>query len=151
MPADEALSREYYASLGAGGLRRRSRPEWDAAIVELTASYIAGRKRVLDVGCGYGRIAIPLAARGYLVTGLDHSESLLRSGSLEALAQGVRLPLVAGSMTSLPLRDESFDSVICLWSAFYEVLSPASQVQALAGMWRASAKADSLSSKVPSR
>jgi SAM-dependent methyltransferase len=83
-----------------------------------------------------GRIAIPLAARGYQVTGLDLSEPLLRSGRTEARAQGVRLPLAAGSMTRLPFCNESFDSVICLWSAFYEVLTPAGQVQTLAGMWR---------------
>jgi SAM-dependent methyltransferase len=140
MPADEALSRSFYANLGAEGLRRRSRPEWDAAILELTAGYVAERERVLDVGCGYGRIAIPLAIRGYRVTGLDLSEPLLRSGSLEARAQGVRVPFVAGNMTRLPFRDESFDSVICLWSAFCEVLSPARQVQALAGMWRVLSK-----------
>ena len=118
MPADEDLSRNFYANLGAEGLRRRSRPEWDAEVVELIASYLGGHERVLDVGCGYGRIAIPLAARGYRVTGLDLSEPLLSSARLQARAQGVRLPLVAGSMARIPFRDESFDSVICLWSAF---------------------------------
>jgi len=134
------LSRNFYANLGAEGLRRRSRPEWDAEVVELIASYLGGHERVLDVGCGYGRIAIPLAARGYRVTGLDLSEPLLSSARLQARAQGVRLPLVAGSMARIPFRDESFDSVICLWSAFYEILDPASQVQALAGMRRALGK-----------
>jgi SAM-dependent methyltransferase len=136
MPTGEVLSRDFYANLGAEGLRQRSRPEWDAAITELTAGYVGQRERLLDVGCGYGRIAIPLAARGYQVTGLDLSESLLRIGRKEARDQGERLPLAAGSMTRLPFSDESFDSVICLWSAFYEVLDPAGQVQALADMWR---------------
>jgi ubiquinone/menaquinone biosynthesis C-methylase UbiE len=136
MPTGEALSRKFYAKLGAEGLRRRSRPQWDAAITELVAGYVGLRERVLDVGCGYGRIAIRLAARGYQVTGLDLSEVLLRSGHTEARAQGVRLPLAAGSMTRLPFSDASFDSVICLWSAFYEVLDPADQVQTLAEMWR---------------
>lgn len=136
MPTDETLSRNFYASLGAEGLRRRSRPTWDAAITELTAGYIGRRERVLDVGCGYGRIAIPLAARGYQVTGLDLSEPLLGSARTEARAQGVQLPLALGNMTRLPFSNESFDSVICLWSAFWEVLNPASQVQTLAAMWR---------------
>jgi SAM-dependent methyltransferase len=140
MPPGEALSRDFYANLGAEGLRQRTRPEWDAAITELTAAYVERRERVLDVGCGYGRSAIPLAARGYQVTGLDLSESLLRSGRTEARAQGVRLPLAAGSMTRLPFSAESFDSVICLWSAFYEVLEPVSQVQTLADMWRVLSK-----------
>ena len=140
MPTGEAQSRNFYANLGAEGLRQRSRPEWDAAITELAAGYVGRRERVLDVGCGYGRIAIRLAARGYQVTGLDLSEHLLRSGRTEALAQGVRLPLAVGSMTRLPFSNESFDAAICLWSAFCEVLDPAGQVQTLAGMWRVLSK-----------
>jgi SAM-dependent methyltransferase len=34
--------------------------------------------RVLDIACGFGRIAGPLAARGYDVTGLDYSATQLR-------------------------------------------------------------------------
>lgn len=38
----------------------------------------AAYPRLLDVGCGIGRIAGPLAARGYAVTGLDISVAALR-------------------------------------------------------------------------
>jgi ubiquinone/menaquinone biosynthesis C-methylase UbiE len=130
------VSRQFYTTLGAEGLRRRTRPEWDAAITEVLATYLGKRERVLDAGCGYGRIAIPLAARGYRVSGLDLTAPLLISAQEAALTQGVRLPLVTGSMTRLPFRDASFDAVICLWSAYYEVLDPAEQVRTLAEMWR---------------
>lgn len=136
MPYDEDLSRSFYAELGAEGLRRRTKPKWDAAITEAVAAYLGEHERVLDAGCGYGRIAIPLAARGYRVSGLDLSVPLLISAREAALAQGVRLPLVTGSMTRLPYRDASLDGVICLWSAFYEVLDPEEQVRTLAEMWR---------------
>jgi SAM-dependent methyltransferase len=39
-------------------------------------------------------------------------------------------------MARLPFRDSSFDAVICLWSAYYEVLDPADQVRTLAEMCR---------------
>jgi SAM-dependent methyltransferase len=136
MSPDEALNRSFYAKLGAEGLRRRSRPEFDAAITESVAAYLGQRKRVLDAGCGYGRIAIPLTMRGYLVSGIDLSEPLISSGREAALAHDLRLPLAVASMTRLPFRDASFDAVICLWSAYFEVLDPAEQIRALAEMWR---------------
>jgi SAM-dependent methyltransferase len=136
VPHDEALSRSFYATLGADGLRRRTKPQWDAAITDALAAYLGNRERVLDAGCGYGRIAIPLAARGYRVSGLDLSAPLLLSAREAALTHGVRLPLVTGSMTRLPFRDVSFDAVICLWSAYYEILDPAAQVRTLAEMYR---------------
>ena len=53
-----------------------------------------------------------------------------------ALTRGVPLPLVTGNVTRLPFGDASFDAVICLWSAYYEVLDPAEQVRTFAEMWR---------------
>jgi len=37
-----------------------------------------GYDRLLDVGCGVGRVARPLAARGYAVTGIDVNTAALR-------------------------------------------------------------------------
>ena len=136
MAHGEALSRSFYDRLGAEGLRRRTKAKWDAAITEAVAAYLGRRERVLDAGCGYGRIAVPLAGRGYQVTGLDLSETLLQSAHATARAQRLRLPLVNGSMTRPPFKDESFDAVICLWSAYWEVLDPADQILTLAEMRR---------------
>ncbi len=46
------------------------------ATVEFLAS-IAGKRRVLELGIGTGRIAIPLAAKGFKVCGLDVSEKMV--------------------------------------------------------------------------
>jgi SAM-dependent methyltransferase len=41
-------------------------------------------RRLLDVGCGIGRVAGPLATRGYSVTGIDISLTALRQARREA-------------------------------------------------------------------
>ena len=38
----------------------------------------SGKKKVLDIGCGAGRFAIPLAKKGMNVTGLDYSEEMIK-------------------------------------------------------------------------
>ena len=44
---------------------------------EEAARLLAGRKRVVDVGCGTGRHAAFLAERGFQVIGIDSSEEML--------------------------------------------------------------------------
>ena len=46
------------------------------AYPELLAYYsqVVDKTKLLDVGCGQGRDAIPLAKLGFLVTGIDHSQ-----------------------------------------------------------------------------
>jgi len=34
------------------------------------------------------------------------------------------------------IREASFDAVICLWSAYHEVLDPADQVAVISEIWR---------------
>ncbi|MFN8592982.1 MAG: class I SAM-dependent methyltransferase [Thermomicrobiales bacterium] len=55
---------------------------------------------ILELGCGSGRVLLPLAAAGYRVTGLDHSRSMLARARMAASREGLaeRVSLVAGEM-----------------------------------------------------
>ncbi|MHC4938658.1 MAG: class I SAM-dependent methyltransferase [Planctomycetota bacterium] len=72
--------------------------------------------RVLDVGCGPGRLAIPAAARvaprGFVVA-LDIQPAMLRRLARRAKAHpGVRILLVRGSASALPFRRATFDRAL---------------------------------------
>ncbi|HSW68149.1 MAG TPA: methyltransferase domain-containing protein, partial [Bacteroidales bacterium] len=47
--------------------------------------------KIIDIGCGTGRHSIELAKRGYTVTGIDLSQSLLNKAKEKALINGVKV------------------------------------------------------------
>lgn len=72
---------------------------------------VHGAKRVLDVGCGSGRLTLALAAAGAAVTGFDTSADALAAAHDRAAAAGVALTLVEADMNEpLPLADSAFDA-----------------------------------------
>lgn len=73
-----------------------------------------GATRALDVGCGAGRNAVPLALAGWQVVGLDLSWPMVRAAAERGAAAGVgRLAGWAlAPMEALPVRDRSIDLVI---------------------------------------
>ena len=73
--------------------------------------------RVLDLCCGTGRHAVPLAKAGLEVTGLDMSEEYLHMAGSAAREAGVRVRLACGDMREIPYRGE-FDAVVNLFTAF---------------------------------
>jgi SAM-dependent methyltransferase len=90
----------------------------DEERTEREVSFLAGQLpaggRILDLACGTGRIALPLAARGFDVAGLDISRRALEVA--RSTAPG--LDLRNGDMRSLPWEDETFDGALNLWTAF---------------------------------
>lgn len=132
----EAISRALYEALTPAGLAGRTRPEWDEIVLRDLAELLPPASRVLDVGCGYGRLAVPLAVTGHQVTGLDLSPMMIDAAHTNAAAAGVSIAFVVGSMTDLPYDDESFDIVLCLWSAFHELLEVDAQTAAIGEMSR---------------
>ncbi len=73
--------------------------------------------QLLDVGCGYGRHAMELAARGYHMVGLDSSLPLLLRGADEAQRRGLTINFVHGDMRDLTFESQ-FDGAYCLFSSF---------------------------------
>jgi SAM-dependent methyltransferase len=71
-------------------------------------------RRALDLGCGAGRNAVPLARLGWRVLGLDLSWPMLAAAAPRARDKGLddRLHLSLSPMDELPVRDRSVDLVI---------------------------------------
>jgi len=73
--------------------------------------------RILDLACGYGRISIELASRGYSVVGLDFSNYLLDIARSEAMRKNVKVEFVQGDMRTTQYHNE-FDGVVCWGNSF---------------------------------
>jgi SAM-dependent methyltransferase len=79
-----------------------------------------GGGRVLDLGCGAGRNAVPLASLGWNVLGLDLSLPMLEAAAVRARQAGVdrSARFALAPMEALPVRDGSCDFVIAhgIWN-----------------------------------
>ncbi|UFJ60081.1 class I SAM-dependent DNA methyltransferase [Brevibacillus sedimenti] len=69
-------------------------------------------RQVIDLGCGTGSIAIPLAKRGYRVTGVDLSEEMLAVAYDKMRREQVQITWVEQDMRELDLP--AADAVISL-------------------------------------
>lgn len=80
----------------------------------------AARARVLDLGCGAGRNAVPMAEAGCRVLGTDLSWPMLHAAAHRARASGVaaRTDWVQAPMERLPAPDRSFDLIVAhgIWN-----------------------------------
>jgi len=131
MPSSAEISRSIYEELGAEGLAARTTPEWDANTVRLVSSFLSAGERILDLGCGYGRIAIPLAQAGYEVVGLDISKLMLDEAARRSATAGTHIEWIQADLCHIPLSESSFDVVLCLWLTFHELLEQREQLSAL--------------------
>lgn len=73
---------------------------------------VAGATRVLDAGCGSGRLTVALAQAGAKVTGVDTNVSQLDVARSRAADAGVELELLEADFnSSLPFAGGAFDAV----------------------------------------
>ena len=73
--------------------------------------------RVLDIGCGYGRHAMEIAARGHRTVGLDLSLPLLIRATDAARRVGVNVDFVHGDMRDMTF-DAEFEGAYCYFTTF---------------------------------
>ena len=72
---------------------------------------LAGR-RALDVGCGAGLLAEPLARMGAAVTGVDAAQESIAVAREHAAGMGLEIAYHAGELAALDLG--SFDCITCM-------------------------------------
>lgn len=78
-------------------------------------------RALLDVCCGLGRHALPLAARGYAVTGVDRDAAMIAEARHAArdLPAGVGgATFIQADMRDLAAVPGAFGGAICLWQSF---------------------------------
>jgi SAM-dependent methyltransferase len=89
---------------------------WSASVVEDVAFYLEEARRsggpVVELGVGTGRIAIPIAADGIRVIGVDTSRGMLEVCARRAALVGVELDLRVGDLREPPVH-ERVPLVIC--------------------------------------
>jgi len=79
--------------------------------------------RILDLGCGPGRHALPLAAQGYPVTAVDTSPTLLtelesrRDFMQKEMGTALDIEIIHGDMREFQ-RPNAFDLVLVMWTSF---------------------------------
>ncbi len=107
-----------------------SRPDKDFYL--RTTASISGN--IIELGCGTGRILVPIAEAGHSITGVDASAHMLARcrQKLDALSENKkgRVQLIKGDMAHLTL-DESFDLAIIPFRAFQHLMTIDDQMSCL--------------------
>jgi ubiquinone/menaquinone biosynthesis C-methylase UbiE len=77
--------------------------------------------RALDLGCGDGTTAVPLARAGAEVVGIDIARNLVEAGNRRAAQEGLeRLKFQEGDATNLEgVPDDSFDLTLSVFGAMF--------------------------------
>jgi ubiquinone/menaquinone biosynthesis C-methylase UbiE len=99
------------------------------------------RGRILELGCGTGRLTLPLAKSGLDLVGIDLAEAMLARAERRVRARrrrgGGRSPqLVRGDMRTLPFRRNSLSMVLAPYGVLQSLLSDRDLAATLASVSR---------------
>jgi SAM-dependent methyltransferase len=126
---DPAIARNYDAGLAGGTLLQTD--------LAFCAEFFGRPGRLLDLGCGTGRLLLPFARQGFWVLGVDLAEEMLRVAAEKAAAAGVAVHLLKANVAALDgLRDGAFDYAACLFSTLGMIAGADARRRALAHVLR---------------
>jgi SAM-dependent methyltransferase len=91
----------------------------DGALDYLDVCKIPAGAKVLDVACGAGQTALPMARKGSKVTGVDIASNLIETARNRAMMEGLPVQFDEGDAEQLPYNDDSFDVVFSLFGAMF--------------------------------
>ena len=93
---------------------------------------------ILELGCGTGRVALPVARQGATVVGIDRSDSMLARARkrVKRARLGSRVQLVRGDIRHLPFPDRSFPLVMAPYGILQSLLAERDLKQTLEAVAR---------------
>ena len=121
---DQAYGHESMQPAWNESMDEMFRPEIVDPVGDFLAD-LAGGGRVLELGIGTGRIALPLAARGVEVHGIDLSEEAI--ARLRAKPGGEAVPVTIGDFATTQV-DGSFSLVYLVFNTIMNLTTQAEQV-----------------------
>jgi SAM-dependent methyltransferase len=113
---------------------------WSRSVTEDVSFYVeearAASGRVVELGVGTGRIAVPIARAGVQVIGVDNSERMLQMCRLRAQRAGVDglLDLRLGDLRYPPVQP-SVPLVICPFRSYLHLPTDSDRLSALRAVW----------------
>ena len=72
---------------------------------------------LLDIPCGFGRLSIPLAKRGFKLTGVDISEQFITGFKNKIKGNDIPIRILQGNILSLEIPG-SYDGAFCMGNSF---------------------------------
>lgn len=99
------------------------------------ASLFPAGASVLELGCGTGRLSVPLALAGFNVTGLDGSPAMLSAAARKAARAGASVEWVEDDMTTFDLG-RRYDLVLVPCNSLAHLTSAAALAACLASIRR---------------
>ena len=108
---------DYYDWENAQTVGRRDIAFWERMAKSVTGS-------ILELGCGTGRVAIPVAKSGATVFGIDRSESMLVRGRMRVRRARLqsRVKLIRADIRQMPFADRSFPLVMAPYGILQSLL-----------------------------
>lgn len=99
--------------------------------LDFLKKYLTAGDKVLDIGCGWGRLCQVFENNDFAYTGFDQSSELLKIARKKFPGK----KFIEGEMRCLPFADKAFDKVYCV-QAFHHILDRKSMQRALLEMKR---------------
>lgn len=118
-PEMEALKVRLKATWEAGDYGHFATYLLPGALEFLSRVTVEPGSRVLDVACGAGQTAIPMARAGAKVTGIDLAANLVEQARAMSKVEKLDARFDEGDAEMLPYDDASFDMVISLIGAMF--------------------------------
>ena len=114
---------EHYAPVIFTGSRMAEAPEAADAVTRLAALNLYEKKTaksgplILDLCCGFGRITLELARRGFIATGVDITEYYLCKARQDAAYEKLKIEFIKEDIRSFK-RENTYDTAINLYNSF---------------------------------